>query len=258
MVRAVVKRTSAMVRKRARWVVAGAGVLSLGVFLELASDTAEGDLERYDELVAHAIMDHRSPALNAVALDVTALGSTALLTLVVAVAAALLALRRQWRAVAHVLVASIGGGLCARLFKLYFARERPPELDRLAQVTTYSFPSGHAVGSSAIYATLLLLAWPLLDRRQRVLVASVAAVVIAAIGLSRIYLGVHHPTDVVAGYLVGGGWALLIAAALHPGGLLGPPRPPPQEGTGERPSGLLAPRDPARSGSARAAEDSPG
>jgi undecaprenyl-diphosphatase len=127
---------------------------------------------------------------------------------VVAAVAGFLRLQGHPRAMWLVLVASVGGALISHLLKLYYARERP-DLLPLAGTMTPSFPSGHAMLSAVIYLSLgVLLAQTAFKRRVKAYFLTVALVLTFLVGLSRIYLGVHYPTDVLAGWTVGLVWAL--------------------------------------------------
>ncbi|RYD97674.1 MAG: phosphatase PAP2 family protein [Sphingomonadales bacterium] len=142
--------------------------------------------------------------------DITALGSATILTFVVAAAAIFLALHQRMRSVALVLGATILGSLVITFIKALISRARPDLIDRLMQETSHSFPSGHSANSAIVYLTLATLFFPVLpDRHMRGFVLGVALLLTGAIGVSRVYLGVHWPSDVVAGWVFGGAWAML-------------------------------------------------
>jgi undecaprenyl-diphosphatase len=105
--------------------------------------------------------------------------------------------------------AVVGSALLNVLLKLWFHRARP-NLHRIIEVTGFSFPSGHAMAAFSLYATLIFLLWKNASSGySRVLLLLIGSAFIAAIGLSRIYLGVHYPSDVIAGYLASGFWVFL-------------------------------------------------
>jgi undecaprenyl-diphosphatase len=142
--------------------------------------------------------------------DVTALGSTTVLTMVVAITACFLALQRRWRPTFLVLAATILGSLAVTLVKALIARSRPDLVGRLMEEASHSFPSGHAANSAIVYLTLATLLFPLVRSwRMRGFVLATAMLLVGAIGVSRIYLGVHWPSDVLAGWAFGSCWALL-------------------------------------------------
>ena len=138
----------------------------------------------------------------------TALGSVPVLVLVTVAVAGFLALSRLYRSLILVLTAAIGGTVWTFLLKELFARERPPLFGE-AVVSTASFPSGHSALSAVVYLTLAAMLARLVERRRlRVYVVSVAALTVFLVGVSRVALGVHYPSDVLAGWTLGLAWAL--------------------------------------------------
>jgi undecaprenyl-diphosphatase len=105
-------------------------------------------------------------------------------------------------------IAVSGSALLNVLLKLLFHRTRP-DLHRIIEAVGFSFPSGHAMAAFSLYATLIFLLWKNASGNARVLLLLIGSAFIAAIGLSRIYLGVHYPSDVIAGYLASGFWVFL-------------------------------------------------
>jgi undecaprenyl-diphosphatase len=132
------------------------------------------------------------------------------LTLLTVAVAAWLALRRLWGAT-WLLLASVGGGIVvSTLLKLAFERARPDLVPHGSHVSSASFPSGHSMMAAVVYLTLgVLLARVEPRRRTKAYVLSVAVILTLLVGVSRVYLGVHWPTDVLAGWSIGAGWALL-------------------------------------------------
>lgn len=191
--------------------------------IELTDDVQEGDTTRFDQWVVRSFRRADDPAvpigpawLREVGLDITALGSIAIIVLVVFAVVAFLALRRQWRVMWLVLAASIGATILSTAFKHFVGRDRPDVVPHLREVTTASFPSGHATVSAAVYLTLAaILAQVVRGRWTRTYCLLLPVFVVAAIGLSRVYLGVHYPTDVLAGWSLGLAWALVCWAAAH-------------------------------------------
>lgn len=133
--------------------------------------------------------------------------------------------RKLYRAVSYILYTALGiAALNAWVLKAIFHRPRPDLVERLVDVdASWSLPSGHAANSTAVYGAIALIAAVLWWRRRpRRAIWAVAGVLIFLIGLSRVWLGVHWPSDVVAGWLVGAGWALLLAVVLKPVQARGP------------------------------------
>ena len=185
---------------------AAAGCLWL--FGGLAEDVLTNDpLVRYDRAIADYLHSLANPHLTTFFLIVTALGSIETVALVGVVVAAILARRRQWLYLWTWAVAVGGSAVLNRLIKELFARPRPFFEHPLLQETSYSFPSGHAMESFVVYgmlayfAVLALRSW-----RARTAVVFGAALLVILIGFSRMYLGVHYFSDVVAGYAAGGVW----------------------------------------------------
>jgi len=148
---------------------------------------------------------------------VSAVGSPAVYAAVFAVVTAWLLLRRRVRAAAFVVVAVGVGLVLAPIVKRFVARPRPVLDSSVSHAGGYSFPSGHALDVTVVLLVLLALCYPFLAGRARAL-AIVAAIVIALLmGLSRVVLGVHYPSDVAAGYALGCAWVGVALIALRPG-----------------------------------------
>lgn len=194
-----------------------AGLLLL--VLHIASEVGAGDTNALDSAILRgirAVADRPGPGLRTLGfamLDFTALGDTTTLTIVVlAVAGALLILRRAGMA-GFLVGASVLGTLAVELLKSAFDRPRPNVVAHWATFSNTSFPSGHAADSAIVYLTLAaLIARSVGSRGLRVYVLLVAVLLTLLIGLSRLYLGVHWPTDVLAGWILGSGWAFLAAS----------------------------------------------
>jgi undecaprenyl-diphosphatase len=143
-------------------------------------------------------------------LDITALGSTTVLTLICVGVIVYLLMDGKRGAALLVLVSVAGGSLVTTLAKLAFARPRPDLVAHLVEVSSYSFPSGHAMSSAVTYLTLAaLLARFQKRRRMKAYLLAVGLTLTLTIGVSRVYLGVHWPSDVLAGWALGAAWAML-------------------------------------------------
>lgn len=194
----------------------GAVVLTFG-FIALAGNVLEGDTQAFDERILVALRKRDNPAvpvgpawLHAAALDLTALGSGTVLGLTVLAVVGFLLLKGIWRSALFVFGASCGGWILNAVLKEVFARPRPDVVPHLREVMTLSFPSGHAMTSAAIYLTLGALMMRIVDRGVvRFYCMAVAMLATGLVGATRVYLGVHYPTDVLAGWLIGLSWALL-------------------------------------------------
>lgn len=205
--------------RRIPWpiVVAASMAVVLAALLWLGHELNEGDGAAFDRAVmlAMRVPGHpdipRGPAwLPSAVRDVTALGSSTILAFVVAIAVAFLALRRRMRSALLVLGATLLGSMTVTLIKALVGRSRPELIDRLMAEASSSFPSGHAANSAIVYLTLATLLFPVIQERAvRAFVLATALLLVGAIGLSRVYLGVHWPSDVIAGWAFGGAWAML-------------------------------------------------
>lgn len=199
--------------------IAALGGIALAalVFIRLASVIGAGRTRAFDTGILLALRqpgDLAHPVgpawLEAAMVDVTALGGVTVLTLVTVGVIGFLLAGRRWTRAGFVAVAVIGSGLLNTLLKSEYARPRPEMVAHLVDVTSTSFPSGHAMNSAAIYLTLgVLMARAVEGRRLKLYCVGAAAVLTLLIGASRVYLGVHYPTDVLAGWTVGAAWAAL-------------------------------------------------
>jgi undecaprenyl-diphosphatase len=186
-------------------------------FIEIAGEVIEGDITRFDRTLLFFLRSAGDPSdplgprwLEEAARDITGLGGHAVLTIVTLAATAYLLLARKRHAALLVLVAVGGGMLMSTLLKLGFARPRPDLVPHSVRVYTASFPSGHAMLSAVTYLTLgALLARVEPRRRVKAFLLGIAILLTIMIGLSRIYLGVHWPSDVLAGWCGGAAWAAL-------------------------------------------------
>jgi len=141
--------------------------------------------------------------------DVTALGGGAVLTLVVLAVVGLLLVRRLWLSALLTGAAAWSGGFAVSLLKEHVSRARPRIVPHLVEVRELSFPSGHAASSAVVYLTLAGLATQMVrEREARTYLIVVAVLLVGMIGFSRVYLGVHYPSDVLAGWSFGTLWAL--------------------------------------------------
>ncbi|NDZ96284.1 phosphatase PAP2 family protein [Streptomyces sp. SID6673] len=160
-----------------------------------------------DRTITDSVVDLRTEVLTDIALVVTATGNTLVLTtVVVVVVLGLVGVRAVPEAIL-VGAGSFAGYLLMVGLKHLFARPRPPIADRLLDIDTYSFPSGHAMMSTVVFGLLAVAAYRLSAWvRAHPAVLLIASIWAIAIGCSRVYLGVHWTTDVLAGWLIGAVW----------------------------------------------------
>ena len=148
-------------------------------------------------------------------LEVTALGGGSVLIMIVLIASLFLWITDHKWSVYLLIISVVGGQILNQVLKQLFHRERPSAVEWGQHVTTLSFPSGHAMTSIITYGAIAYLVGRLGPTQQlRRMVWGVAALLILAIGISRMYLGVHYPTDVLAGFLGGAAWLAFVASGL--------------------------------------------
>ncbi|HYH81723.1 MAG TPA: phosphatase PAP2 family protein [Longimicrobium sp.] len=192
-------------------------IVCVALFGALAGEVMEGDTQRMDDAVLLWMNRHASPALTTFALDVTALGAGTVVWLVMIVASVFMWVSRHRYSVLLLWVAIAGSGLINATMKMFFERPRPQLFPwRVPYAGLSSFPSGHSMTSTVCYATLAFLVVRLVDSRVlRRFVVGLAVVMVLMIGLSRMYLGVHYPTDVLAGFATGLAWASFCALMIE-------------------------------------------
>lgn len=192
-------------------------VSGLWAFAELADEVIEGTTRHLDRDILLLLRDPDEPDtplgpwwVQEMVRDLTALGGLAVLTLATLGTAGFFAIRREWGS-AVLLLLTVGGGIAlSGLAKDFFERPRPDLVAQYSLVQTSSFPSGHTMMAAVTYLTLgAFVSRALPQRRQKAYVLGIAVAVTVLIGISRVYLGVHWPTDVLAGWLAGAAWAVL-------------------------------------------------
>ncbi len=187
-------------------------VVALVLFALLADWMLEGETKHFDNTVLLGIHQYASPGLTRLMRVLTILGSTSFLIMLGAFLV-LLAFRRRQRAAVLFAITMAGAALLTSVLKSGFHRTRPLPFFDIAPPHSYSFPSGHALASLCFYGALATL---VSDRIQkvwgRVFIWVFAGVLIALIGFSRLYLGVHYPSDVLAGYAAALVWVMTVAS----------------------------------------------
>lgn len=209
-----------LVRRRLRLYLLILGiVVALMGFEEVADDVfhdpLEGDVEAQalDQSISKYVASFRSDHLNQSMIDLTALGSVSVIVTLFLIFASILFSYRDFKGVGFISAVLLGGGLWPHFLKQYFERERPIQSEWLVQVGSSSFPSGHSFGAAAAYigfayyASLYARGWP-----HEVFFYFLGALLALLVGVSRIFLGVHYPTDVLAGLSGGVAWALTACA----------------------------------------------
>lgn len=206
-----------------RYLLMGLVAALLAGFGLIADEVGEGDTLDFDKAVLAALRepgDMQNPIgpawVEEAARDITALGGVAFLTLLVTLVVIHFLLRGKWRTGAFLAFVVVAGTAISNTLKDVFDRPRP-DLTGIVHVMTASFPSGHATVSAVTYLTLGVVLARATDRRRMKVFYIVTAIFLTGIvGLSRLYLGVHYPTDVAAGWALGAAWAILCGLATAP------------------------------------------
>ncbi|MGB3415857.1 MAG: phosphatase PAP2 family protein [Mesorhizobium sp.] len=208
---------------RAVMVAVSIMVAGIGGFLALIMVAAANPPYAFDARLLLAMRKAGHPDMPAgphwlqlAMLDISSLASTTVLFLMMAAIVAYLLTARRPRAALFVLIVLGGGQLLLSLLKLAVDRPRPEIVSHLAEVLTLSFPSGHAMGAAVAYGTLAALACRFAPgRASRICLWVVAVLATLLVGISRVYLGVHWPSDVLAGWCAGAAWAAACWLALQ-------------------------------------------
>jgi len=199
-----------------QWLITGIIIcVVLWGFFALASEVMEGDTKALDMRILLALRKASDPSrpigpswVENSLLDLTAIGGPTVLALVVCAVAGFLALQTRWKTALVVLLTAASGEAANIVMKYFFARDRPTVVPHLRDVDSTSFPSGHAMESAIIYLTLGAMLMRIAERKvTKVYCISMAVLVTLLVGISRVYLGVHYPTDVLAGWMFGFFWA---------------------------------------------------
>lgn len=208
--------THASRAERATLAVLAAAAVLLAAFVAIADEVVEGETRAFDTRIMLALRSADNPAdpigptwFEEMMRDFTALGSTGVLTVMTLAVVGFLAITRKRHAALLIVFSVAGGTLLSTLMKIGFARPRPDLVPHETIVSSASFPSGHSMMSAVVYLTLgVLLARTQASQRVRLYVIGVAGALAVLVGVSRVYLGVHWPTDVLAGWALGSAWAL--------------------------------------------------
>ena len=191
-----------------------AAAAALLFFGWLAGRVIEGDTRQFDDQVRLLVHQHASPALTAVMRGISLLGAPAFLIAVGTVAFFRFRMTGRPRTAVLFLISVIGAEALDQILKLVFHRARPVAFFGLSEPAGYSFPSGHALVSCSFYGALVVFAAARTESRVwRWIYRAAGALLVVLIGISRIYLGVHYPSDVLAGYAAAVVWLFSVASA---------------------------------------------
>ena len=181
------------------------------LFVNLAEEINEHELLHFDMTIIQAVQSSINDVSTRVLTFITDLGSVKGNIVLVIIFSILLLMKRRFFSVLFLVIVTLTGGYVNHFLKWIFQRERP-SLNPLVEVNGYSFPSGHSMSSFILYGALMIIATRITKKWSiRVAVYAICIFMILTIGYSRIYLGVHFPSDVIGGYIAGCAWLAIIA-----------------------------------------------
>ncbi|HEX6007830.1 MAG TPA: phosphatase PAP2 family protein [Burkholderiales bacterium] len=191
-------------------------IAAVGIFAGIAEAVEEGFTQPFDESVLRWFESTRAPWLDRIMLELTTLGSGVVLILLVLITSVVLWQTQHKWSVFLLLLGTIGGKLLNTALKLAYNRPRPTIVEAVTDAYSPSFPSGHAMSAMVVYSCVAYLVGRLEPARGlRYTVWIFAALLILAIGISRMYLGVHYPSDVLAGFAGGLAWLGFVIAGMQ-------------------------------------------
>ncbi len=188
-------------------------IFLIALFIKLSSELLFGsELQKFDQTILTFIGQNiRSSSYNSLAVDLTAFGSPSVILVVTTISLFALFLLKDKIGAFYLVIMVSGGGIWTLLLKRYFDRNRPTTLSRLVEVKGQSFPSGHALSSTATYfAIALLICKYTSSQKISFFVLALAAIIVLLTSLSRLYLGVHYPSDVLSGIVFGLAWVIFV------------------------------------------------
>jgi undecaprenyl-diphosphatase len=188
--------------------------LAMWAFAQIADEVLDKETQTIDTAILQVLRGLRTPLLDQVMMGVTFLGEPTVLLLMCLSLGIWLLIRKRREEATTIAIAAGGAGGLNYLIKDLFRRQRPPVWERIVDVNHYSFPSGHAMVSLVVYGIigyLLVTHFP----RWRSLIISLTIILVSAIGFSRLYLSVHWPTDVIAGYAAGVVWLIACIVSME-------------------------------------------
>jgi undecaprenyl-diphosphatase len=203
-------------RRELQWLCVGLGAcILLFVFVRLAGEVLEGETMAFDTKILQALRSPADPSrplgpvwIENALLDLTAIGGTTVLTLVTLAVVGFLLLQARYRTAFVVALTTVSGEMLNYALKNAFDRPRPSIVPHLRAAFSTSFPSGHAMESAIVYLTLGAILMRAAERRfTKAYILGVAVLLTMLVGVSRVYLGVHYPTDVIGGWIIGFAWA---------------------------------------------------
>lgn len=191
----------------------GLYVLPVILFVSLADEVVENDTLSVDSAILHGINSlFSSPAMDSVVIALTDLGYTWWVGGLTLLGVILLLHRKQRRSAIILALGVVGSAVMNLILKAIFQRDRPELWERLVTENSASFPSGHAMASASLAVCVIVILWPTKWRYWALISGMIYMLVIA---FTRLYLGVHYPSDILAGWLMAAAWVLLVAGVIR-------------------------------------------
>jgi undecaprenyl-diphosphatase len=190
----------------------GTAFLSFALFIKTTSELLEHEVSNIDRIIMVEVAKARTNWLTEVAIYLTTLGSFRFVLLTSIIVACVLLLLKDRMGALQVAAASVGAGILTATIKDYIDRARPEVITRLVDVSGLSYPSGHTLAATSLYLTVAIIAYPHFQKTlHQIAILAFLVVIVLIVGMTRIYLGVHYPSDVASGISLGTAWALLLA-----------------------------------------------
>lgn len=185
-------------------------------FYALTDLLADNDLKPFDDFIISKIVAQRTPATTSFMKSVTFIGNSVGYFLLIPIVALFFIIRKNWRISLEITIVLILSSGLNVFLKNIISRPRPPEVDRLVFASFSSFPSGHAMSAMTFYGFIVYLSFILIKKTWlKYLVIGICVLMVTLIGISRIYLGVHYPSDILAGYFAGITWLMFSVLVLN-------------------------------------------
>lgn len=191
----------------------GLYVLPVVLFVALADEVIDNDTLSIDSAILHGVNSwFSSPAMDSIVLALTDLGYTWWVGGLTILGVILLIYRKQRRSAIILMMGVVGSAVMNLILKAFFQRDRPELWERLVTENSTSFPSGHAMASASLAVCVMVILWP---TKWRYLAIISGVIYMVVIGFTRLYLGVHYPSDIIAGWLIASFWVFLVAGVIR-------------------------------------------
>ena len=186
--------------------------LPVFLFVQLADEVRDQETASFDKNVLLSVNSISNDALDAFVVATTDLGYVWWVAFATIVAASLCVRAHRYKGALIIVVGVVGSAVMNLLLKLFFQRDRPELWERLVTENSFSFPSGHAMASASLAMVLIVVLWPTKWRYPAMVLGGIYMIYI---GFTRMYLGVHYPTDILAGWLVAAAWVAISVAVIN-------------------------------------------